>query len=64
MRTGTSNRRKGKKGDGLPTRIDLACDQGLKRASESIGIRTAHTKKAKNCPWKAKMIRTKANNWQ
>lgn len=64
VRRGYSNRRKGKNGDGLPTRIDLICDQGRKRDPRGVGLRATHTKKAKDCPWRAKMVRSKATNWQ
>lgn len=63
-RRGYSNVRKGKNGDGLPTRIDLICDQGGKKDSQSMGLRATHTKKENNCPWKAKMVRTKAAGCQ
>lgn len=63
-RRGYSNVRKGKNGDGLPTRIDLICDQGHRRKPQGVGLRATRTKKSRDCPWRAKMIRSKATGWQ
>ncbi|RYO81947.1 hypothetical protein DL762_006851 [Monosporascus cannonballus] len=64
VRRGSANPTKGKNGDGLPTRVDLRCDQCHPPRTISMGLRRTESKEAATCPWKAMMIRNRGSNWE